>query len=271
MPRQLFGYGRSDRSSKLIRGLGSEAAAGFRSRRGRYREPTPVIPHYAPFASYKATGFHQPCRRRGGGLAAGGERAAAGGLRAAADVPPGPEGNPPYRRRKGVRSASDFVRLIAPQRRHGDAGGRGERAGGDRQRDQDRPDHALYRSGRLALVYRFGREGLHANDQRSGRRQWSQDQPDQCRRRLPAVANRQRDAQADRSGPRRLYFRFDWDAHSGLGRKISQRAKNSAAVHRERRLPLGQLQGDPLLDRRPRPELPTGSASLYPTYSPAGS
>jgi hypothetical protein len=33
---------------------GSEAAAGFRSRRGRYREPTPVIPHYAPFASYKA-------------------------------------------------------------------------------------------------------------------------------------------------------------------------------------------------------------------------
>ena len=35
MPRQLFGCGRSDRSSKLIRGLGSEAPAGFRSRRGR--------------------------------------------------------------------------------------------------------------------------------------------------------------------------------------------------------------------------------------------
>ena len=49
MPRQLFGYGRSDRSSKLIRGLGPEAAAGFRSQRGRYREPTPVIPHYAEF------------------------------------------------------------------------------------------------------------------------------------------------------------------------------------------------------------------------------
>ena len=42
MPGQLFGYGRSDWSSKLTRGLGSEAAAGFRSRRGRSREPTPV-------------------------------------------------------------------------------------------------------------------------------------------------------------------------------------------------------------------------------------
>src|SRR6266581_273733 len=62
---QLFGYGRSDRSSKLIRGLGSEAAAGFRSRRGRYREPTPVIPHYAPFASYKAARVHHAARRRG--------------------------------------------------------------------------------------------------------------------------------------------------------------------------------------------------------------
>src|SRR6266403_2482618 len=61
---------------------------------------------------------------------------------------------------------------------------------------------------------RFGREGLHANDQRSGWHQWSQDQPDQCRRRLPAMANRERDAQADRSGSRRLYFRFDWYAHS---------------------------------------------------------
>ena len=54
-----------------------------------------------------------------------------------------------------------------------------------------------------------------------------------------AVADRERDAQADRSGSRRLYFRFDWDAHSARGREISQRAKNSTAVHRERRLPLG--------------------------------
>src|SRR6516162_5256971 len=35
-------------------------------------------------------------------------------------------------RRKGARSAWDFVRLVAPQRRHGDVSGRGERAGGDR-------------------------------------------------------------------------------------------------------------------------------------------
>ncbi len=67
---ELFGYGRSDRSSKLIRGLGSEAAAGFRSRRGRYREPTPVIPHYAPFASYKAARVHHADRRRGCSVAA---------------------------------------------------------------------------------------------------------------------------------------------------------------------------------------------------------
>jgi hypothetical protein len=31
---QLFGYGTSDQSSKLTRGLGTQAAAGFRSRRG---------------------------------------------------------------------------------------------------------------------------------------------------------------------------------------------------------------------------------------------
>jgi len=35
-------FGRSDWSSKLIRGLRSKTAAGFRSRRGRCHEPTPV-------------------------------------------------------------------------------------------------------------------------------------------------------------------------------------------------------------------------------------
>ena len=39
--RQLFGYGRSDRSSKLTRGLISEAAAGFRSRQGDDHDRTP--------------------------------------------------------------------------------------------------------------------------------------------------------------------------------------------------------------------------------------
>src|SRR5439155_25045374 len=77
------------------------------------------------------------------------------------------EGNRPDRRRKEARSVSDFVRLLALQRRDGDGSGRRERSGGDRSRDQDRPDHALYRPGRLALVCRLGREGLHAkiNDQ----------------------------------------------------------------------------------------------------------
>src|SRR5262249_11871635 len=83
----------------------------------------------------------------------GGGRAAAGGLRTAATgVAPLPEDNRPHRRRKGARGVSDFVRLLARERRHVDVGGRGERAGGDRCRDQDRPDHALYRSGRLVLV-----------------------------------------------------------------------------------------------------------------------
>src|SRR5262249_52562811 len=51
---QLFGYGRSDWSAKLIRGLGSEAAAGFRSRRGDGHDRTPVAPHNAAFPTYKA-------------------------------------------------------------------------------------------------------------------------------------------------------------------------------------------------------------------------
>ena len=37
--------------------LGSEVPAGFRSRRGRCRESTPVIPQYAPFASYKVASY----------------------------------------------------------------------------------------------------------------------------------------------------------------------------------------------------------------------
>src|SRR5215467_12162445 len=54
MPWQLSGNGRSGWSTKLIRGLKAEAAAGFQSRRERCREPTPVNPHYAALATYKA-------------------------------------------------------------------------------------------------------------------------------------------------------------------------------------------------------------------------
>jgi len=53
---QLFGYGRSDRSSKLIRGLGSKKAADFRSRRGDGHDRIPVTPHNVLFPSYKKTG-----------------------------------------------------------------------------------------------------------------------------------------------------------------------------------------------------------------------
>ena len=59
MPWQLSGNGRSDWSTKLIRGLKAEAAAGFQSRRERCREPTPVTPQYAAFSTYKAAGFYR--------------------------------------------------------------------------------------------------------------------------------------------------------------------------------------------------------------------
>ena len=48
-----------------------------------------------------------------------------------------------------------------------------------------------------------------------------------------------------------------------------ERSKSSAAVHRERRLSLGQLQGHSLHDWGRAPELPPGSAFLYPTSSSA--
>src|SRR6516165_12575276 len=54
MPWQLSGNGRSGWSTKLIRGLKAEAAAGFQSRRERCRESTPVTPQYAAFSTYKA-------------------------------------------------------------------------------------------------------------------------------------------------------------------------------------------------------------------------
>src|SRR5215211_1223428 len=58
--RQLFGYGRSDRSSKAIRGIASETAAGVRSRREMSNDDnsSPVSSHNAPFPSYKTARFH---------------------------------------------------------------------------------------------------------------------------------------------------------------------------------------------------------------------
>src|SRR5262249_30673306 len=76
-PSQLFGYGRSDWSAKLIRGLRSEAPAGFRSRRGDGHDRTPVAPQNAAFPTYKAPRVHYAARRRGR-MAACGARAAAG-------------------------------------------------------------------------------------------------------------------------------------------------------------------------------------------------
>src|SRR6516162_8912376 len=79
VPWQLFGYGRSDRSTKLIRGLISETPAGFWSRRGlSYDDSAPVTPHNAPFPTYKTPRVHHPDRRRGDVVAARDTRAAAG-------------------------------------------------------------------------------------------------------------------------------------------------------------------------------------------------
>src|SRR5262249_54318387 len=56
-----------DWSTKLIRGLTSEAAAGFQSRRGlNHDDSAPVTPHNAPFPTYKAARVHHSARRRGG-------------------------------------------------------------------------------------------------------------------------------------------------------------------------------------------------------------
>src|SRR5262249_13089346 len=76
VPWQLCGYGRSDRSTKLTRGLISETPAGFRSRRGlSYDDSAPVTPHNAPFSTYKAPRVHHAALERGG-VAARGARAA---------------------------------------------------------------------------------------------------------------------------------------------------------------------------------------------------
>ena len=63
MPWQLSGNGRNGWSTKLIRGLKAEAAAGFQSRRERCREPTPVTPQYAAFPTYKAARVHHTTRQ----------------------------------------------------------------------------------------------------------------------------------------------------------------------------------------------------------------
>src|SRR6516164_7911509 len=65
MPWQLSGNGRSDWSTKLIRGLKAEAAAGFQSRRERCSEPTPATPQYAAFSTYKAARVHNASGWRG--------------------------------------------------------------------------------------------------------------------------------------------------------------------------------------------------------------
>src|SRR5215467_1505311 len=77
MPWQLSGNGRSDWSTKLIRGLKAEAAAGFQSRRERCSEPTPATPQYAAFSTYKAARVYHACWWRYRCLAVCGSRAAA--------------------------------------------------------------------------------------------------------------------------------------------------------------------------------------------------
>src|SRR5215831_21309368 len=62
-----------------VRGLTSEAAAGFRSRRGlNHDDSAPVTPHNAPFPTYKTARVHHAPRWRGDRVAACGPRAAVG-------------------------------------------------------------------------------------------------------------------------------------------------------------------------------------------------
>jgi hypothetical protein len=57
-PTRCRCYPPKSAAGEVIRGLSTEAAAGFQSRRGRWRESTPVNPHYAAFATYKAARVH---------------------------------------------------------------------------------------------------------------------------------------------------------------------------------------------------------------------
>ena len=58
---QLSGYGRSDWSTKLIRGLIAKAAAGFQSRRGRRHESAPVTPHICCFPDIQGGASSSRC------------------------------------------------------------------------------------------------------------------------------------------------------------------------------------------------------------------
>ena len=64
----------------IARGLGSEAPAGFRSRRGDGHDRTPVAPQNAAFPTYKAPRVHHAARWRGGGVAVGRDREDCSGL-----------------------------------------------------------------------------------------------------------------------------------------------------------------------------------------------
>ena len=57
-PGNCAGIEETTGAPSSIRGLITEAATGFQSRRGRCGEPTPVTPHYAPFATYKTAGVY---------------------------------------------------------------------------------------------------------------------------------------------------------------------------------------------------------------------
>jgi putative ABC transport system substrate-binding protein len=69
----IIGIGREPRGGLVVvpdRFMDAHRAAD----RGRCHEPTPVTPHYAPFASYKTAGVHYGARERDGLAANGGGR-----------------------------------------------------------------------------------------------------------------------------------------------------------------------------------------------------
>src|SRR5215208_4417137 len=144
------GNGRNGWSTKLIRGLVTEAATGFQPRWGRCREPTPITPHYAPFPTYKAAGAHRGARRDGGLVARsacaatgdGGDRLAGQRFTRAlcgstAGLPPRLEGDWIYRRPE----FGDRISLGGGHERS--SAGVGNRSGGSkRQPDRCPREHA---------------------------------------------------------------------------------------------------------------------------------
>ena len=118
------------------------------------------------------------------------------------------------------------------------------RAGHLGQRDQDRPDHRLFRAGLGLRPARQGRGRLFQVAERQGRHQRPQDQFHQPRRRLFAAQGGRECAQAGRERPGRRRVQRAGHAAQYGDPALPQPEEGAAALHRRRR---HHLQRSPAL------------------------